>query len=73
MWRESRNILIRTPVTDGSAVLGIGNIGPRAAMPVMEGKAILFQTFAGVEAFPICRENRWDELDQGRDSSADKS
>ena len=41
-------------VTDGSAVLGLGNIGPRAAMPVMEGKAILFQTFAGVEAFPIC-------------------
>lgn len=41
-------------VTDGSAVLGLGNIGPQAAMPVMEGKAILFQTFAGVEAFPIC-------------------
>ncbi|MEM7332694.1 MAG: NADP-dependent malic enzyme [Chloroflexota bacterium] len=41
-------------VSDGSAVLGLGNIGGRAAMPVMEGKAILFQTFAGVEAFPIC-------------------
>ena len=41
-------------VTDGSAVLGLGNIGAQAAMPVMEGKAILFQTFAGVEAFPIC-------------------
>lgn len=41
-------------VTDGSAVLGLGNIGPRAALPVMEGKAILFNTFAGVEAFPIC-------------------
>ncbi len=41
-------------VTDGSAVLGLGNIGPRAALPVMEGKAILFHTFAGVEAFPIC-------------------
>ena len=41
-------------VTDGSAVLGLGNIGARAAMPVMEGKAILFQTFGGVEAFPIC-------------------
>ena len=41
-------------VTDGSAVLGLGNIGPRAAMPVMEGKAILFQTFAGIEAYPIC-------------------
>jgi malate dehydrogenase (oxaloacetate-decarboxylating) len=41
-------------VTDGSAVLGLGNIGPEAAMPVMEGKAVLFKTFAGVEAFPIC-------------------
>jgi len=41
-------------VTDGSAVLGLGNIGARAAMPVMEGKAVLFQTFGGVEAFPIC-------------------
>lgn len=41
-------------VSDGSAVLGLGNIGPRAAMPVMEGKAVLFKTFAGVEAFPIC-------------------
>ncbi|MBI5183657.1 MAG: NADP-dependent malic enzyme [Nitrospinae bacterium] len=41
-------------VTDGSAVLGLGNIGPRAALPVMEGKAILFYTMAGVEAFPIC-------------------
>ena len=41
-------------VSDGSAVLGLGNIGGRAALPVMEGKAILFNTFAGVEAFPIC-------------------
>jgi malate dehydrogenase (oxaloacetate-decarboxylating) len=41
-------------VSDGSAVLGLGNIGPRAALPVMEGKAILFKTFGGVEAFPIC-------------------
>ena len=41
-------------VSDGSAVLGLGNIGGRAAMPVMEGKSILFHTFAGVEAFPIC-------------------
>lgn len=41
-------------VTDGTAVLGLGNIGPRAALPVMEGKAVLFKTFAGVEAFPIC-------------------
>ncbi|MEA3332249.1 MAG: malic enzyme-like NAD(P)-binding protein [Pseudomonadota bacterium] len=41
-------------VSDGSAVLGFGNIGPRAALPVMEGKAILFKTFGGVEALPIC-------------------
>ena len=41
-------------VTDGSAVLGLGNIGPTAALPVMEGKALLFKEFAGVDAFPIC-------------------
>ncbi|MCU6599002.1 NAD-dependent malic enzyme [Peribacillus frigoritolerans] len=41
-------------VSDGSAVLGLGNIGPKAAMPVMEGKAILFKKFADVDAFPIC-------------------
>jgi len=41
-------------VTDGSAVLGLGNIGPAAALPVMEGKAALFKEFAGVDAFPIC-------------------
>ncbi len=48
-----RNNLVGV-VSDGSAVLGLGNIGGRAALPVMEGKAILFHTFAGVEAFPIC-------------------
>ncbi len=41
-------------VSDGSAVLGLGNIGPSAAMPVMEGKAVLFKSFADVDAFPIC-------------------
>ena len=41
-------------VTDGSAVLGLGDIGPRAAMPVMEGKAALFKRFAGLDAWPIC-------------------
>ena len=41
-------------VTDGTAVLGLGNIGPAAAMPVMEGKAMLFKEFGGVDAFPIC-------------------
>ncbi len=41
-------------ITDGSAVLGLGNIGPAAAMPVMEGKCVLFKSFGGVDAFPIC-------------------
>jgi malate dehydrogenase (oxaloacetate-decarboxylating) len=41
-------------VTDGSAVLGLGDIGPEAAAPVMEGKAVLFKEFAGIDAFPIC-------------------
>ncbi|PMB51883.1 NAD-dependent malic enzyme [Fischerella thermalis CCMEE 5201] len=41
-------------VTDGSAVLGLGNLGPGAALPVMEGKAMLFKEFAGIDAFPIC-------------------
>jgi malate dehydrogenase (oxaloacetate-decarboxylating) len=41
-------------VTDGTAVLGLGDIGPAAAMPVMEGKAMLFKEFAGIDAFPIC-------------------
>jgi malate dehydrogenase (oxaloacetate-decarboxylating) len=44
-------------VTNGTAVLGLGNIGPCAAMPVMEGKAILFKSFAGVDAFPICLDS----------------
>ncbi|MCX6707998.1 MAG: NAD-dependent malic enzyme, partial [Candidatus Woesearchaeota archaeon] len=41
-------------VTDGTAVLGLGDIGPEAALPVMEGKAVLFKEFGGVDAFPIC-------------------
>ncbi|MFY9613108.1 MAG: malic enzyme-like NAD(P)-binding protein [Tissierellaceae bacterium] len=45
-------------VTDGSAVLGLGNIGARAGMPVMEGKAVLFKSFANVDAFPICLEGQ---------------
>jgi malate dehydrogenase (oxaloacetate-decarboxylating) len=45
-------------VTDGSAVLGLGNIGPSAALPVMEGKAALFKEFAGVDAFPICLDTQ---------------
>lgn len=45
-------------ISDGSAVLGLGNIGPYAAMPVMEGKAVLFKTFGGVNAFPICLDTQ---------------
>jgi malate dehydrogenase (oxaloacetate-decarboxylating) len=45
-------------VSDGTAVLGLGDIGPRAAMPVMEGKAMLFKEFAGVDAFPICLDTK---------------
>ncbi|WP_026671604.1 NAD(P)-dependent malic enzyme [Alkalihalobacterium bogoriense] len=50
-------------VSDGTAVLGLGNIGPEAALPVMEGKAVLFKSFAGVDAFPIClRTNDVDKI-----------
>lgn len=45
-------------VTDGTAVLGLGDIGPEAAMPVMEGKCVLFKTFGGVDAFPLCIKSR---------------
>ena len=45
-------------VSDGSAVLGLGSIGPLAAMPVMEGKAVLFKEFGGVNAFPICLDTQ---------------
>ena len=45
-------------VTDGSAVLGLGNIGPAAALPVMEGKACLFKQFAGVDAWPVCLDTQ---------------
>lgn len=50
-------------ITDGSAVLGLGNIGPEAGMPVMEGKCVLFKEFAGIDAFPLCiRTNDVDEI-----------
>ncbi|MCA9126102.1 MAG: NAD-dependent malic enzyme [Planctomycetales bacterium] len=45
-------------ISDGSAILGLGNLGPKAAMPVMEGKAILFKEFGGVDAFPICLDTQ---------------
>lgn len=45
-------------ITDGSAILGLGNLGPEAALPVMEGKCALFKKFAGVDAFPICLDTQ---------------
>ena len=45
-------------VTDGTAVLGLGDIGPEAGMPVMEGKCVLFKSFGGVDAFPICIKSK---------------
>ena len=51
-------------VTDGTAVLGLGDIGPAAAMPVMEGKAVLFKQFGGVDAVPICLDTTDVERDR---------
>ena len=52
-----RNNLVAV-ITDGTAVLGLGDIGPAAGMPVMEGKCVLFKEFAGVDAFPICIDSK---------------
>ena len=52
-----RNNLVAV-ITDGTAVLGLGDIGPEAAMPVMEGKCVLFKEFAGVDAFPLCVDSK---------------
>ena len=49
-------------VTDGSAVLGLGNIGPTAALPVMEGKSALFKRFAGIDAWPLCLDTQDPDL-----------
>ena len=59
-------------VSDGTAVLGLGDIGPAAAMPVMEGKACLFKEFAGVDAFPICLDTK-DPDEIVRDREADRA
>ena len=59
-------------VSDGTAVLGLGDIGPEAAMPVMEGKAMLFKEFADVDAFPICLEHQGHRRDR-RDGDAASS
>ena len=45
-------------VSDGSAVLGLGDIGPRAALPVLEGKAALYKRFAGIDAWPLCLDTQ---------------
>ena len=59
---DARNLTIKrntiAVVTDGSAVLGLGNIGPEAALPVMEGKAALFKQFANVDAWPVCLDTQ---------------
>ena len=62
-YRLTRRHNLIAVITDGSAVLGLGNIGPEAGMPVMEGKCVLFKEFADVDAFPICiRSNDVDEI-----------
>jgi malate dehydrogenase (oxaloacetate-decarboxylating) len=53
-YEYTRRWNLAAVVTDGTAVLGLGDIGPEAAMPVMEGKCVLFKTFGDVDAFPIC-------------------
>ena len=54
VWEYTSKGNMVAVITDGSAVLGLGNIGPEAALPVMEGKCVLFKTLAGIEAMPIC-------------------
>ena len=62
-WDLTRRSNMVAVITDGTAVLGLGDIGPEAGMPVMEGKCCLFKEFAGVDAFPICiRSKDVDEL-----------
>ena len=53
-------------VTDGTAVLGLGNLGPGAALPVMEGKAALFKRFADIDAWPICLDTTGRRRDRRR-------
>jgi len=54
VWEYTARGKMIAVVTDGSAVLGLGNIGPEAALPVMEGKCVLFKVYGGVDAFPLC-------------------
>ncbi|MCR4871058.1 MAG: NAD-dependent malic enzyme, partial [Atopobiaceae bacterium] len=53
-WNLTRRANLVAVITDGTAVLGLGDIGPAAGMPVMEGKCLLFKEFGGVDAFPLC-------------------
>src|SRR5439155_13671973 len=63
VWRYTGRANAVAVVTDGSAVLGLGDIGPEAALPVMEGKAILFKAFADIDAYPIClRAQKADDI-----------
>ncbi len=57
-WELTRRSNLVAVITDGTAVLGLGDIGPEAGMPVMEGKCALFKEFAGVDAFPICIKSK---------------
>ena len=64
-WELTRRWNMVAVITDGTAVLGLGDIGPEAGMPVMEGKCVLFKEFGGVDAFPICvRTKNVDEFVQ---------
>ena len=58
VYRDTAKGNLVAVVSDGTAVLGLGDIGPEAAMPVMEGKSILFKEFAGIDAFPICLDTK---------------
>jgi len=58
VYRYTNKSNIVAVVSDGSAVLGLGNIGAKAAIPVMDGKALLFKEFAGIDAFPVCIESQ---------------
>jgi malate dehydrogenase (oxaloacetate-decarboxylating) len=58
VWKYTAKGNLVAVVTDGTAILGLGDIGPEAGMPVMEGKAVLFKEFANVDAFPICLDTK---------------